>query len=131
VSDTVIKLADLGAATIDKMSTSDHRRIFRLIDDHWDEDRGRYESDWGDNKIAVQLSVPRVWVAHVREEGFGTDASPAELDEVEAKLSALEGRYVAMVNDAMKVAENAEGTLKEVRDLRAAVQRIKVATGAR
>lgn len=50
---------------------TDKRRIFRAIDDVWDELKARYTGVNTDQSIADKLNVPRAWVATARIEAFG------------------------------------------------------------
>lgn len=126
-----LKLADLGTATIDKMGPADYRRIFRAIDDHWDEPRGRYEGDYGDGKIATALDVPRAWVEHVRKEGFGQNGGNEEIDAVTAQLAEAAKQATQLYNEGMALAERADSLGKTISGLKATVERIKIATGQR
>ena len=131
VSATVTRLEDLGAATIEKMSPADYRRIFRAIDDAWDESTGRYAGGGGDGKIATALDVPRAWVEHVRKDGVGQNGGNDELEGVTAQLANAQKIATTLTNDALALAARAEAMGKEIERLTATVNRIKVATGQR
>lgn len=127
----VIRMDQLGEATIAKMSASDHRRIFRKIDENWDDARGRYVADWGDNKVAITLDVPRAWVEHVRKEAFGETGGSEEIEELSEALVAAEKRVKLYADQALAIAARFDEEVQAVQRLRQQLDRIKVATGVR
>ena len=85
-----------------EMSPADKRKVFRAIDDQWDESKGRYIGAASDQHIADTLKVPRAWVREVREENFGRSQRNEELDKLigEAKnLRAEAARNAATALD--------------------------------
>lgn len=85
-----------------EMSPADKRKVFRAIDDQWDEAKGRYIGAASDQHIADTLKVPRAWVKDVREENFGKSQRNEELDKLigEAKnLRAEAARNAATALD--------------------------------
>ena len=86
---TIRDLSQLGEATTTIMDPSTRRRVFRLIDEHWDESRGRYENTWSDQRLATDLKVPRAWVEEIRREAFGDNGGNAEMDELKVALRPL------------------------------------------
>lgn len=65
-----------------EMTAADKRKVFRAIDDQWDEGKGRYIGAASDQQIADTLGVPRAWVKEVREENFGRSQRNEDLDKM-------------------------------------------------
>lgn len=65
-----------------EMTAADKRKVFRAIDDQWDEGKGRYIGAASDQHIADTLGVPRAWVREVREENFGRSQRNEDLDKL-------------------------------------------------
>ena len=63
------------------MGREDRRIIFEKLNGvYLDEKRG-YEAGWSDNKIAIDLGIPRAWVEQVRDEMFGPLNSNPEISD--------------------------------------------------
>lgn len=75
-----------------EMSPGDRRKVFRAIDDAWDESRGRYAGSASDNQIAETLNVPRIWVETTRKEAFGDTGDSQDLQDFITQLTAAEKR---------------------------------------
>jgi hypothetical protein len=65
-----------------EMTAADKRKVFRAIDDQWDEGKGRYIGAASDQHIADTLGVPRAWVREVREENFGKSQRNEDIDKL-------------------------------------------------
>lgn len=61
-----------------EMSRDDRRVIFAKLNEVYIDESKGYDNGWSDHRVAVDLGVPRAWVASVREEMFGPDKSNAE-----------------------------------------------------
>lgn len=132
VQPTPIKsFADLANAAVEKMSQSDHRRIFREIDENWDDNRGRYTGDTGDQQIAARLNVPRAWVEYVRKEAFGDSAGSEEIEELREEMLALDRKYAVAEDDALKLATRMETLHREHKALLVRLERVEQAVGVR
>lgn len=77
------------AQSLEKMQPADRRRIFRAVDENWDDKRGRYIGNVTDATIAVTLDVPRLWVQTIRREAFGESADNDEIEAVRTDLANL------------------------------------------
>lgn len=110
-------LADLGEASIERMSASDHRRIFRAVDEHWDENVNRYIGAAGDQALATKLGVPRAWVEHVRRESFGENGGSDELEDVKKAVIDAMKLIDPLVKDAEQKLDAAVEALGKVKDL--------------
>ncbi len=63
------------------MGREDRRIIFEKLNGvYLDEKRG-YEAGWSDNKVALDLGIPRAWVEQVRDEMFGPINSNPEISD--------------------------------------------------
>ena len=131
---TIRDLSQLGEATTVIMDPSTRRRVFRLIDEHWDESRGRYENTWSDQRLATDLKVPRAWVEEIRREAFGDNGGNAEMDELKVDLEAAEKRFSEMSAEAARrldAAVNAcaglEKALIDIKEMRRRLERLEVA----
>jgi hypothetical protein len=121
-------LADIAEATAAVMQPAAKRQIFRAIDDHWDEDRGRYAGKMTDKLIALDLNVPQAWVAAIREESFGSDAGNDELEELREMVAALKVHEIESYRDqALQIAANFDNLAKQVREVMKRLERVETA----
>ena len=125
-------LKDLAEVTAPDAATK--RRIFRTVDEHWDETKGRYETLWSDQRIATDLKVPRLWVEDIRRDAFGGNGGNAELDALRADMEAAEKRFSEMTAEAarrldaaMTACAGLEKALLDLKELRKRVERVEVA----
>jgi hypothetical protein len=65
-----------------QMSRDDRRIIFEKLNEVYVDDKQGYAAPWTDEKVSVDLGVPRAWIAQVREEMFGPVGSNSEIDGV-------------------------------------------------
>ena len=98
------------AQSLEKMQPGDRRRIFRAIDENWDDKRGRYLGTATDDTIAKSLDVPRLWVTTIRRESFGDSADNDEIELIRNEIVAL--RQLVKVGDA--AVENAMSVLGDL-----------------
>lgn len=120
---------DAREAAIAKMTPPDRRRIFREVDDNWNEPKGRYLGAVSDRTIAEKLKVPPVWVETVRRESFGDSADNDEIERLQGEIAKLEGTVQLQIDAALKVAASLETILKEVRGLSDRLQMVEKAVG--
>lgn len=114
---------------IARMLPGDRRRIFREIDDNWNEAAGRYLGAVTDRTIAEKLKLPPVWVETVRRESFGESADNDEIEKLQGELSKLEGTIQLQIDAALKAATALETSLKTVRDLSTRLQTVEKSVG--
>lgn len=112
------------------MTPADRRRIFREIDENYDDANGRYLGDASDAEIANKLSVPRKWVEDIRSENFGPSGQNEEMGKLAIAIERMRVDYSALVADAMKVAEAAEAKGKELDALKSRLQAVERAVDA-
>lgn len=120
---------DSREAAIAKMTTSDRRRIFREVDDNWNEAKGRYADAASDRTIAEKLKVPPVWVEVVRRESFGDSADNDEIERLQGEIAKLEGMIQLQIDAALKAAAALESSLKAVRGLSERLQVVEKTVG--
>lgn len=80
----------MSAAPAVRIATAEERRRIReALEDHYDEDAGRYRSSFSDKALAAKLDVPLKWVADLRDAcGYGPDRSEAT-DQRNAEIETL------------------------------------------
>lgn len=90
-----------GAAPAPTLDAANRRRIRDALDEHYDEDRGRYRQAWGDKALGAKLNLPWAWVKELRTAmGLGPDeneqalARNAEVDAVRRELAALGDEFL-------------------------------------
>lgn len=96
------------------MQPEDRRRIFRAIDERWDEPARRYEGLTTDKSLADDLHCPPAWVKEVREQSFGSFGTNEELESVLALLLPMEKEARELQGTALDLAtkfENLESRL--------------------
>ena len=95
------------------------RKVFALLDDHFDEDNRRYRPGWSDKKIADEAQTSVQFVEGLRRGAYG------ELAEDPA-VTALRGELEALAEEAKKSADTLMtvfGDLeKKVSDLKTRVE---------
>lgn len=101
-----------------EMDKTSSRKIFRMLDECYDEPNNRYVTDYTDERIAKELSVPRAWVAKVREEHFGPAGPNPEQARIMEKIQLLESRVITLENAGLELAQNAEKYKAELSELR-------------
>ena len=90
------------------MSPTDRRRIFRLIDENWDEQKARYGGAFSDGAVAAALNVPRAWVEQVRSEAFGSQNKNEEAEKLVANLVNLKAECETKARKALDLASDFE-----------------------
>lgn len=128
---TLKSFGDLANAAIEKMSRSDHRRIFAKIMENWDDNRARYSGEYGDQKVASELNVPRAWVEHIRKEAFGDSGDNEEIQELREDIEKHLSTFNLAADDALKLAGRVEELLKGMRGLLTRLEKVEKATGVR
>jgi hypothetical protein len=83
------------------------RRIFALVEGHFDETKGCYLNGYNDERVSKELNLPRALIAKVREEsGLKIKGNP-EVIALRSELEALKDLFIA---EAGKI----EGKLKQL-----------------
>jgi len=70
------------------------RRVFQLLEDHFDEAEGRYKEGWGDDKIAKETGLSITAVHDHRVAAFGRIKPPSELKELKRELEEVQRLYL-------------------------------------
>lgn len=83
---------------IEPMNPKLQRKVFALLDDHFDEDKRLYRSGWSDKKIAEAADTSEQFVISLRKGAYG------ELAEDPA-ITALRGEIAALSQEAKTVAD--------------------------
>lgn len=87
---------------------ADNRKIFRAIEDVYDEARARYTEGNTDNSIALMLKVPRKWVENIREMNFGPSGENEHMGVLAANLGDLYHRAETHKLEALEAASKGE-----------------------
>jgi hypothetical protein len=74
------------------MTREDKRVIYATIEQHYLSEQQGYERDWTDNRIAVDLNVPRAWVTEVRDQMFGPAGHNEDILALPGLLATLDER---------------------------------------
>lgn len=86
------------------------RRVFTLLDEHFDGDRRLYHRDWNDARIAKEAVASPEFVIKLRREAYGELAEDPEIgrlrDDIRAmdelytkQLKQLEGSFASQINE--------------------------------
>ena len=100
-----------------QMSAADKRKVFRAIDENWDEGKGRYIGAASDQHLADTLNVPRAWVKDVREENFGKTQRNEDLDKALGDAKNLRAEAARNIASAMDLAAKFEKLEQSYLDL--------------
>lgn len=112
-----------------EMQPADKRKIFRAIDDNYDERGLRYVGDSTDETIAKSLDMPRAWVSKVRQESFGPSGANEDMDKLMAALGRLQADARKASSDALLAAEKAEAVSVQCEEMKEKLQKIVDAVG--
>jgi len=63
------------------MTRDDRRIVFEKLNEVYLNDKVGYAKGWTDEKVAVDLGVPRAWVRLIREENFGDEVGNEDIRE--------------------------------------------------
>lgn len=94
-----------------EQTRDDKRLIYELIEESYAGPEIGYREGWGDEKVALQLNVPRAWVETIRDEFFGPKIGPRH-------SSALDGRYVTLERRVDQIKSDVASLLLELNSLR-------------
>lgn len=100
-----------------QMTAADKRKVFRAIDDQWDENKGRYIGAASDQHLADTLGVPRAWVKEVREENFGKTQRNEDLDKAIGDAKNLRAEAARNAATALDLATKFEQLDQKYQDL--------------
>lgn len=114
-----------------EMQPSDSRRIFRRLDEVYDEANSRYVDGHTDHTIAKELVVPRKWVEEVRDRDFGPSGANDEMERVASTIGRLHHEYSELAKKALSLAEEAEAKGSQLEKLKGDLLGIKEAVGPR
>lgn len=100
-----------------QMTAADKRKVFRAIDENWDETKSRYLGAASDSHLAQTLNVPRAWVTEVREENFGKTQRNEDLDKIAGDLKNLRAEAARSIASALDLATKFEQLEQKYIDL--------------
>lgn len=112
-----------------EMEPADRRRIFRELEEVYDETNGRYRSGWTDKTLADKISVPRAWVEKVRDENFGPSGHNLEMEQLETAIAKAISDCRNLIETMLAGAAEAEKRINALEGLRDDLDRIRRAVG--
>jgi hypothetical protein len=102
------------------MTRDDRRIIFEKLNEVYINDKVGYGDGWTDEKVAVDLGVPRAWVKLIRDENFGDEVANENIREqiknarnVLVQIKAIEPS-LAEAQRLIAVADKIEKSLAEI-----------------
>lgn len=84
------------------------RRVFNLLEEHFDAKLGRYAEGWNDRRVSEQTGVPMVHVTRIRDEAFGPIKADPELVAMQEKTALLEKAITAATDDLVALQKRLE-----------------------
>jgi hypothetical protein len=114
-----------------EMQPQDRRRVFRAVEEVYDEANGRYMASQTDHTVALALGVPRAWVEAIREENFGPSGHSLAMEQVETEIRKAISEMKAVADTLMAGAAQAERKIAELQGLAEKVHAIREAVGPR
>lgn len=78
------------------------RKVFALLNDHFDEERRLYKSGWSDKKIAEAADTSEHYVASVRCEAYGELAEDPAITAMKAEIDALASEAKTVADEMME-----------------------------
>ena len=99
------------------MQRDDRRVIFDKLNEVYVDNKVGYSKGWTDEKVALDLGVPRAWVKTVREEFFGDEVSNEDIREQIKDAAAMLGQMRAIEPEMRRLlgmADKIEKSLAEI-----------------
>lgn len=115
-TDLVVENDDASTETV---SARVLRQVYALLDQHFDEENGRYAKEWSDQRIARELGIGAASVASVRLEAYGDIKEDPAITSMKNGLEELR-KAISSAEDAML--NIVEERLKPLRDRAAAIE---------
>lgn len=75
---------------IDSINPKLQRKVFSLLDDHFDEDKRLYRAGWSDKKIAEAAETSEQFVATLRRGAYGELAEDPAVSALKGEIALLE-----------------------------------------
>jgi len=72
-----------------EMTRADRRIIIAKLEEIYLDEEAGYADGWSDQRVAADFGVPRAWVARLRDENFGPEASSAQTRKLIAEARAV------------------------------------------
>ena len=72
-----------------EMTRADRRIIIAKLEEVYLDEEAGYADGWSDQRVAADFGVPRAWVARLRDENFGPEASSAQTRKLIADARAV------------------------------------------
>jgi hypothetical protein len=115
----------------------DDRRIRDKLDDVYILDKG-YSPGWTDQKVADDLHVPVAWVAEIREQSYGDDATNPEIEllighgkELAKDIAAVRAEQDALAKMSADIAKSVELLTRKGDELNRRLAQLQEAVGPR
>lgn len=105
-----------------QMSREDRRIVFEKLNEVYVDEKQGYSAPWTDEKVSVDLGVPRAWISQVREEMFGPVGSNSEIDGVLKAAKELAGEFAKHREQGDKLLSLATSIQKQLDQITKAVR---------
>src|SRR6516164_2148762 len=99
------------------MTRDDRRIVFEKLNEVYLNDKVGYAKGWTDEKVAVDLGVPRAWVRLIREENFGDEVGNEDIREQVREAQAMLAQVRAIepeVRRLLGMSDKIERSLAEI-----------------
>lgn len=93
---------DRKMSKIDSINPKLQRKVFNLLDDHFDEDRRLYRSGWSDKKIAEAAETSEQFVITLRRGAYGELAEDPAVTALRAEITALSEEMRLLADTTME-----------------------------
>lgn len=77
------------------------RKVFALLDDHFDEDTRLYRTGWNDKKIAEEAQTSEQFVQTLRRGAYGELAEDPAITAIRAEITALSNEAKQVADEMM------------------------------
>lgn len=115
------------------MGKTEHRIIFSKLNEIYGDEQTGYTGEWDDSKVAIDLGVPKEWIAKVRDDHFGPETNArmmrSAIDEIVKAGEAIERRMLLIdkkielmegldlkITEASKAVEDTFARFKQLMD---------------
>lgn len=89
----------MASPNITAVTVSAMRKVFALLEDNFDPDKGIYLHGYSDERISKETNISMEGVKKYRIDGFGKLKTPTEIDKLQQDIAELEKLALQLDND--------------------------------
>lgn len=110
------KAASKEMSKVDSINPKLQRKVFNLLDDHFDEDKRLYRAGWSDKKIADEAQTSEQFVTSLRKGAYGELAEDPAITMIRADINALSNEAKAIADQMLNRMGEIEAKITQLRE---------------